>query len=141
MVAIWQQVTHQALLPLSRLWVKVAIELIACNRLGVDRTEDLHNNDKPTRWPCGGAAATKHHTPATLRGAKVPKVLHNPCIHQRHRHINLTVFSLLSFWAFISVRQMAVLPQPAGPSKNTDHRTSKISRSWEIFRQKVSSGW
>ena len=41
----------------------------------------------------------------------------------------------------MSVRQMALLPQPAGPSKNTLHRTTKISRSWLTFRQNLSSGW
>lgn len=53
----------------------------------------------------------------------------------------LTVFSPASFCAFMSVRQMAVLPHPAGPSRNALQRTTNSSRSWLIFRQKVSSGW
>jgi hypothetical protein len=51
------------------------------------------------------------------------------------------VFSPKLFCAFISVFQMAVLPQPAGPSRKTDQRTTNSSRSWLILRQKVSSGW
>ena len=50
-------------------------------------------------------------------------------------------FSPYAFCACRSVFHTAVLPQPAGPSKNTAHRTMKISRSCVIFKTNISSGW
>jgi hypothetical protein len=52
-----------------------------------------------------------------------------------------TVFSPKFCCARIRVFQMALFPQPAGPSRKTDQRTEKISRSWLTLRQKVSSAW
>ena len=52
-----------------------------------------------------------------------------------------TDFSPKFCWARIRVRQIAVFPDPAGPRRKTDHRTSKISRSCEIFSLKTSSDW
>ena len=50
-------------------------------------------------------------------------------------------FSPLLFCALSSVFHTAVLPHPAGPSRNTDQRTVKISRSCVIFSTNLSSGW
>ena len=52
-----------------------------------------------------------------------------------------TVFSPANCCARMRVFQMAVLPQPAGPNKNTLHRTAKISRNWFTFKQNIASGW
>ena len=40
-----------------------------------------------------------------------------------------SVASPTSAWAWARVRHTAVLPEPAGPSRKTDQRTPKISRS------------
>mmetsp|Transcript_14093 Transcript_14093/g.33799 ORF Transcript_14093/g.33799 Transcript_14093/m.33799 type:complete len:260 (+) Transcript_14093:5797-6576(+) len=50
-------------------------------------------------------------------------------------------FSPYLFCALSSVRHTADLPHPAGPSRNTAQRTTKISRSWMILRMNMSSGW
>mmetsp|Transcript_13737 Transcript_13737/g.31799 ORF Transcript_13737/g.31799 Transcript_13737/m.31799 type:complete len:248 (+) Transcript_13737:6710-7453(+) len=53
----------------------------------------------------------------------------------------VVVFSLAMFCALARVLMMHDLPQPAGPSTNTDQRTSSSSRSCDTLRLNTSSGW
>ncbi len=95
-------------------WVEGAVQLVP--------GDGLRRGRERVRERQGSGAGSPNHERA--RCAPLPVLTFGLMTTQ-------SVGSPRSVSARAKVRQMAVLPAPGGPSRKTDQRTVKMSRSWE----------